>query len=233
MTFISYAQNFEDVILWRALKHIEVGFYIDVGANDPKTDSVTQAFYNAGWRGMNIEPVSHWFKRLQESRLRDINLQLAIGKKQGAVTLFEIPRTGLSTAKEKFVEYYETEKGYQSQKLDDVPLDTLTNLCEQYHIAPIHFLKIDVEGMEKDVLEGIDFTKIRPWIVLVEAILPGREVECYVDWEFILLDGGYQYVYCDGVNRYYVANEHSELLDKFRYPPQCFRQFCPESAPGN
>jgi len=32
MTFISYAQNFEDVMLYRTLKHIEKGFYIDVGA---------------------------------------------------------------------------------------------------------------------------------------------------------------------------------------------------------
>ncbi len=33
--FISHAQNFEDVILWRALKHVQNGFYIDVGAQDP------------------------------------------------------------------------------------------------------------------------------------------------------------------------------------------------------
>ncbi|HZF37393.1 MAG TPA: FkbM family methyltransferase, partial [Blastocatellia bacterium] len=45
MSFISYAQNFEDVMLWRALKHIDRGFYIDVGANDPDLDSVTKAFY--------------------------------------------------------------------------------------------------------------------------------------------------------------------------------------------
>ena len=32
MSFISYAQNFEDVMLWRALKHISEGFYIDIGA---------------------------------------------------------------------------------------------------------------------------------------------------------------------------------------------------------
>jgi hypothetical protein len=45
MSFISYAQNFEDVMLWRALQHVERGFYIDVGANDPTIDSVTKAFY--------------------------------------------------------------------------------------------------------------------------------------------------------------------------------------------
>ena len=43
---ISYAQNFEDVILWRALKHVEAGRYIDIGANDPEKDSVTKVFYD-------------------------------------------------------------------------------------------------------------------------------------------------------------------------------------------
>ena len=38
MTFVSYAQNGEDVVLWRALSHVENGFYVDVGAADPETE---------------------------------------------------------------------------------------------------------------------------------------------------------------------------------------------------
>jgi hypothetical protein len=45
MSIVSYAQNYEDVILHRALKDIEFGFYIDVGAQDPVEYSVTKAFY--------------------------------------------------------------------------------------------------------------------------------------------------------------------------------------------
>ncbi len=59
MTFISYAQNFEDVMLWRALKHVENGFYVDVGAQDPVVDSVSLAFYEHGWRGVHIEPTPY------------------------------------------------------------------------------------------------------------------------------------------------------------------------------
>ena len=44
MTFVSYAQNMEDVMLWRALKDVDQGFYVDVGANDPNVHSVTKAF---------------------------------------------------------------------------------------------------------------------------------------------------------------------------------------------
>jgi hypothetical protein len=56
--FVSYAQNFEDVMLWRALRSLESGFYIDVGANDPTIDSVTKAFYASRWHGINIEPMA-------------------------------------------------------------------------------------------------------------------------------------------------------------------------------
>ena len=52
--FVSYAQNFEDVILNRALKSVTNGFYIDIGAEDPVTDSVSLAFYNKGWRGVHV-----------------------------------------------------------------------------------------------------------------------------------------------------------------------------------
>jgi len=224
MSFVSYAQNFEDVMLWRALKNVDLGFYVDVGANDPEIDSVTKAFYERGWRGINIEPIPQWFERLQKERPRDINLQLAAGREPGEITLFEIPDTELSTAERAFVERHKSERGYRSRKLK-VPVETLTNLCERYHTAPIHFLKIDVEGMEKAVLEGTDFKRIRPWIVLLESTLSMSQEECHAEWEPILLDARYEYVYFDGLNRFYVANEHSELLDAFKYPPNVFDDF--------
>ena len=45
MSFVSYSQNFEDVMLWRALKYVENGFYIDIGSQDPVIDYVSLAFY--------------------------------------------------------------------------------------------------------------------------------------------------------------------------------------------
>jgi hypothetical protein len=42
--FVSYAQNFEDVMLWRAFRDVEQGFYVDLGAQDPLVDSVSLAF---------------------------------------------------------------------------------------------------------------------------------------------------------------------------------------------
>jgi hypothetical protein len=36
---------------------VQQGFYVDVGANEPVCHSITKAFYERGWRGIDIEPV--------------------------------------------------------------------------------------------------------------------------------------------------------------------------------
>lgn len=127
MTFISYAQNFEDVILHRALKDIKNGFYIDVGANDPVADSVTKAFYDAGWRGINIEPVSEWFEKLEQDRPEDINLQVAAGSHQGSASFYEVLGTGLSTMDKSIAENHASTHGFGIKEYD-VPVVTLTSI---------------------------------------------------------------------------------------------------------
>ena len=77
MRFVSYAQNYEDVMLKRAFGNLKFGFYVDVGAHHPVNDSVTHDFYKIGWHGINIEPMQLEFDLLTEQRPRDINLQLA------------------------------------------------------------------------------------------------------------------------------------------------------------
>ena len=49
-SFVSHAQNREDVLLWRALNDVEQGRHIDLGAAEPVTDSVTYAFTSAAVR---------------------------------------------------------------------------------------------------------------------------------------------------------------------------------------
>ena len=224
MSFISYAQNFEDVMLWRVLKHIESGVYVDVGANDPEVDSVTKAFYERGWRGLNIEPVGEWYERLTAYRPHDINLKVFAGKKSETIDFYEIPKTGLSTFDASLAKDHQKDRGYEIIK-SRVQVETLTSLIKQHSLNTIHFLKIDVEGAEKNVLQGLDFREIRPWIIVIEANLPNSTEEVYTDWEDILLLGNYEIAYSDGLNRFYVAQERNELIEKFRYPPNFFDNF--------
>src|SRR3546814_10407025 len=110
VNLISYAQNGEDIMLWRALSDVERGCYVDVGAQDPVSDSVTKLFYEHGWRGINIEPVAHWFSRLQTDRPKDINLRLLVGSETGENTIYEVVDTGLSTTDPALAEQYREEE---------------------------------------------------------------------------------------------------------------------------
>jgi FkbM family methyltransferase len=221
--FISYSQNFEDVILYRALKGVDKGFYIDVGAWDPVVDSVTKAFYDRGWRGINIEPVRAFYEKLLADRPEDVNLMVAVGSRNGLVRFFEVVNTGLSTTNEELAKRY-MQEGYEVRELL-VPCMRLADICKDYGVQEVHFLKIDVEGAEKEVLEGFDFSRIRPWIVIVEATEANTQEETFKDWESLLLNQNYEFVYYDGLNRFYVARERSELKEAFKLPPNLWDGF--------
>ena len=224
MTLISYAQNYEDVMLWRALKDVVGGCYIDVGANDPQVYSVTKAFYDQGWRGVNIEPLQQYYQLLCEQRTEDINLAVGAGQNNGFLTYYEIPDTGLSTLEEAVAEQHK--KAGWKVLVSSITVMSLSTVCEKHVKGPIHFLKVDVEGAEKQVLLGMDFTLYRPWIVVVESTAPMSQQENFIEWEYILLDNQYQFVYFDGLNRYYISSEKmNELQPAFLAPPNVFDDF--------
>lgn len=218
MAFVSYAQNREDVMLRRALAGVTRGFYVDVGANDPVLDSVTKAFYEAGWRGINVEPVASWAARLRDDRPGDVTLEIAASDADGEMRLWEVVGTGLSTAGEELARCHARELGAEIREVT-VPARTLTRICDEHGEQEIHFLKIDVEGAERSVLAGLDLARIRPWIVLVEATLPNSRTASADGWEDLLLGRGYHHVWFDGLNRFYVADERSELDAAFTTPP--------------
>jgi FkbM family methyltransferase len=217
MHFISFAQNFEDVMLWRALKHVENGFYIDVGANDPVADSVTKAFYDRGWRGINVEPLPSHCDDLRAQRPRDITLCCAAGETRGETEIYDCEVRGWATGDKTVAERHARE-GYQGG-WRRVSMRTLTDICHEHVTGSIHFLKIDVEGMEKQVIDGADLKSFRPWIVVVEAALVHAKEKAHEPWEETLQTQGYRFAYCDGLNRFYVAEEHQDIMGSFRYPP--------------
>ena len=223
MTFISYAQNYEDVMLWRALKHIEKGFYVDVGAMDPIIDSVTKAFYERGWHGINIEPIHHWYSKLLIDRPEDLNLNVAISDQPGVLRLFDVQESGLSTRVNDFAEKHLKELGFQYQEIV-VPAKTLDSVLEGVN-CEIHFLKIDVEGAEKQVIASIDLRHRKPWVILAEATKPLSQQQNYEEWEIMLIDRGYIFVYFDGVNRFYVSPDKKDLIPVFDSPPNFFDDF--------
>ena len=222
--FISYAQNFEDVMLNRLFGDRNEGFYIDVGAHHPYYDSVTKAFYDRGWRGINIEPVKQYFDLLQQERTQDINLNFALGQTASELTFYELEGTGLSSFDRETVQEIADRDDYQVLTYQ-VPVKTLADICQEYVTQQIDFLKIDVEGWEEQVLLGNNWQKFRPIIILLEATIPNSPVKVKTNIPQLLIKQNYEHVYFDGLNDYYLAKEHSKLKSHFATPPNVFDRF--------
>jgi hypothetical protein len=99
-----------------------------------------------------------------------------------------------------------------------MPVTTLRTLCEQHAPATIDFLKIDVEGAEREVLAGGDWQRFRPKIVVLEAVAPVTMAPAWEAWEPLLTGVGYRFALFDGLNRYYVAEEHAALAGPLAAP---------------
>jgi FkbM family methyltransferase len=165
MSITSYAQNFEDVILWRALGHIQNGRYIDIGAQDQIIDSVSLAFHEHGWRGIHVEPTPHYAELLRQQRPGDTVIQAAVGKGRAKLRFFEIPDTGISTA-DAIIAAQHREHGFDVHEIT-VPCIALSAVFKMCAGSDIHWLKIDVEGFEKQVLSSWGKAAARSWIVVL------------------------------------------------------------------
>ena len=211
---VSYAQNNEDIILSAFFTDIEKGFYVDVGAFDPVEDSVTNYFYERGWSGINIEPNTALYERFVAARPRDINLNCGVAAKKGAMTLRQYNNAkGWSTLSDAMKEQYANKSALVTEDYTDavVEVRTLTDILGDAKIKTIHFMKVDVEGYEYEVLKGNDWKRYRPQVLCIEANHIIR------DWRTLLRKENYTFAFNDGLNDYYVAHEHAQRISDFKY----------------
>ena len=223
MSRVCYGQNFEDVVLWRALGHVVEGRYLDIGAQHPEIDSVSKSFYLAGWRGVHVEPTFAYAEALRADRPDELVIQAAAGDQMGLVQLFEFPDTGLSTAVAGVAA--EIASAGHSFREIQVPSISLDALLEHFDGSPLHWLKIDVEGMESSVLRSWSTSKTRPWVVIIESIAPTTRGLTDGDWRDLIEARGYHEVLFDGVNRFFVADEQRALDAAFDASANCIDNF--------
>jgi FkbM family methyltransferase len=212
--FRSHGQNLEDIVLWRALGHVRNGRYIDVGACDPRFLSISRGFYEQGWRGVHFEPLPDFAARLRADRPDEPVHEIALADRCGEIDFHRSPIEGLSTG-------VAAHAGSDTVAMR-VPVRTLASFGSGWAGDEVHWMKIDVEGMEGDVLRGWDPQLLRPWILVIEATRPNSPEPCHAEWEPVVLAAGYRFALFDGLNRFYVADERRELLPVVAAPANVF-----------
>ncbi len=217
MAFVSYASNFEDVLLFRLFGQRKGGFYLDIGADHPVYWSTTKIFYDRGWRGINVEPGPH-FEQLVAQRPRDINIRAVILGEVGEVDFFvHDGLLGTSTVQpdvDPALRSYDLKR-----RKTRIAATTLRELAEKYpELRTAAFIKIDAEGAEDSIVAGADWRTLRPEVILIEATKPYSNERCD-SWRMGKLTSlGFREAYFDGINAWLVREESPELLRHFNVP---------------
>lgn len=168
---LSYSQEGEDLVLARIFGAHALGVYVDVGAHHPLRFSNTHRFYLQGWRGVNIEPNPDLYEAFRHARPGDINLTCGVSDSYGTLTYYMFDEPALNSFDPELSESRQggAYKIVETRLLDVVPLSAILNQCLQPG-TPIHFLSVDVEGLDLQVLQSNDWERHRPLCVVAECL---------------------------------------------------------------
>jgi FkbM family methyltransferase len=183
---------------------------------------MTMAFYALGWSGITVEPDPAFARLQREQRPRDLLIEAAITTKDHDTTVFHVVEgTGLSTLEDTFAEVH-SRSDYEvhdltvaTRRMDSVLQDA------GWEGKDIHFMSVDTEGSEREVLESLDLSKWRPWVLIVEATEPLTTDSTRDLWEHLITGSGYQLCLFDGLSCFYVSDERSEQMGPALSYPAC------------
>lgn len=178
---ITSSQCGQDVLvdaLARMISNENTFYYLDIGANDGFEGSSTILLERNGWKGLLVEPNPILFSSIRSNR-KDPIIPVAVASKTSISTLY----TSGNSHKLGTLEL--SSSGYQRRRLQlnieadindkevrmPVPTLPLIHILDYfytiYKFQP-HFLKVDAEGAEMDIVKMLVNSGIRPLILEIE-----------------------------------------------------------------
>lgn len=198
---VSYSQCGEDMIarfVFDALKIAKPSF-LDIGAHHPSYLNNACAFYEAGSRGVNIEPDPELFARFPAARPQDLNLNIGIGPVAGELEFFVMSARTLNTFSAAEAQAAVARGRARIERTVQLPVRPVGEVLERHFAAAApDLLSLDVEGLDLEILKAWDFSRWRPRLACVETIRydAGRSGTQSDEIETLLRDCGY-FVYAD------------------------------------
>ena len=173
------------------------GYFVEVGANEPRVRSQTWHLEQAGWTGILIEPQPDLARELRAMRMAKVFAVACSGPEHDGGTLplhiagplSSLDRSGMAP-------------GANPEQVIQVPIRTLDSvLTEAKTPERFDFLSIDVEGHEIEVLRGFDIARWQPRLILLEDHVADLSKHRY------LANAGYRIVRRYENNGWYVPKD--------------------------
>jgi len=158
-----------DILIENIFRNQKNGFYIDVGCQHPIKNNNTYLLHKKGWSGINIDLDKDNIDLFNVSRISDDNINIAASNRINEVDLFFFHKKSPINTIDKRTSQFQKAKISSIKK---IKTNTLNNIIKssKYSNRKIDLLSIDVEGHELPVLEGLDFDKYSPNVIVVEYL---------------------------------------------------------------
>jgi FkbM family methyltransferase len=150
-------------------KGFKNGVYVDVGAHDGLTINNTLYFEkNNNWTGINIEPIKDVFDKLVINRPKNININCAVCNLDGETEFLcnkgytEMISGIKNTFDSRHLERLKNENIQMGSRTEVIKVKTkkLETIFDENNITHVHYLSIDVEGAEFEVIKSINFDEV-------------------------------------------------------------------------
>jgi FkbM family methyltransferase len=163
----------EFAAIWASLPTDASRYVVDVGANDGFYGSNSYPFIARGWKALMVEPDPRPFAALAKrfagnSRVQCLNL--ACAEAPGELPL----RLGMDASHSSLAtDFNPALHGASTGETVTVQVERLADVLTR-HGVPNRFgvLSIDTEGMDLEVLKGLDLARWRPIVVFTEDFAP-------------------------------------------------------------
>ena len=165
---MSYAVGGVDLVLNSILRDVEVGAYLDVGANHPIDFSNTYIFYERGWSGYAVDGNAGYRSDWSEIRPRDTFLNEIVSDSPKSVRFEIFPDPTMSTIAHTTGEKYRLKFKDLKPKILDVEATTIFHIYQSDINREIHLFNIDIEGEELNALKGARLDIFRPGVICIE-----------------------------------------------------------------
>ena len=172
--FLNNGSQFgEDKFLINLFKKDYKGKYLDLGCFHPTKHNNTNILYKNGWRGINIDLNPLTIELFNFMRPHDINLNVAISDNETEKNLYFIDELNTqNTLDENQLFFLKKHHNVKEEEIIKRRIKTkkLDSILTEYNFNKIDFMNIDIEGHELNVIETIDFKKIKIRYICIEMI---------------------------------------------------------------
>jgi len=210
---MTYALNQMDNKILKKYLCFSGGVFVEAGANDGIRQSNTLLFEREHqWRGLLVEPNPTLFESCKKNRPNSIVEQCALvsfdykldiinwstgpGLDGNNDTLCAQTIHDDGNLPEKAIPHLK----HRAKEKIQVPANTITNLLKKHNISNIDFFSLDVEGYEFSVLNGLDFSYVRPKYILLEVTENFDRMKSYMEernYTYLEKFGNHDYLFKD------------------------------------